>query len=426
MDRVTADQTKELMGLPLRSHLMVLASHTNRRQMVGECVRSLMSGALVVLLLAAPAWAAPMATPAPGVLYPLLPNTALTAPTYDYAAAETCTGCHYISLAEGDLPALDHTSRVFGVWLQPAAAVNASCTAGPTSSTVGGTPYACCTGNGTGTCGDTWQLTGSGWLASRHSQSDYATTENGFCAKCHSPLQAYAPASFSSGAVVNAPPVPQQRFQAVTCGTCHPPYNISAQIGVLNPGSVAGIAIYLWKGYNNPASYQTLSTGVNSDGTSKEDLLCLNCHEQRHDTDNSAMWAMMTTTYNHLIPGGGPVRCIDCHMSEYRYIIGSSGLTEVFHDWNVGADLPYSCGAVGSVSLCHVSSHSTFTVADAQNLIPFIKEQHGVGLTGGVGGDWWSLPPFNGVVQAVVPAHGAPTLVEFKTLEREISKIDAM
>jgi hypothetical protein len=78
------------------------------------------------------------------------------------------------------------------------------------------------------------------------------------------------------------------------------------------------------------------------------------------------------------------------------------------------------------VSLCHVSSHSTFTVADAQNLIPFIKEQHGVGLTGGVGGDWWSLPPFNGVVQAVVPAHGAPTLVEFKTLEREISKIDAM
>ncbi len=400
---------------------------------------SLISVALVVLLAAAPAWAlgdsseAPATSPetaavAPGILYPLLP-TDLTPPTYDYAAAETCTGCHYISLAEGDTLALDHTSRAFGVWLQPAAAVNASCTAGPTSSTVGGTPYACCTGNGTGTCGDTWRLTGSGWLASRHSQSDYVSTENGFCAKCHAPLQAYAPASFSSGAVVNAPPVPQQRFQAVTCATCHPPYNISAQIDALNPGSVPGIAIYLWKGFNNPASYQTLSTGVNADGTSQTDLLCLNCHEVRHDTDNSAMWAMMTTTYvSGTGPGGagGPVRCIDCHMSEYRYVTGSSGLTERFHDWNVGADLPYSCGAVGSVSGCHNSIYSTFTVADAQNLIPFIKEQHGVGLTGGGGGDWWTLPPFNGVVQAAVSAHGAPTLVEFKILEREISKIDAM
>ncbi len=396
---------------------------------------SLMSGALVVLLLAAPAWAlegswgAPATSPegvptvAPGILYPLLP-TELTPPTYDYAAAETCAGCHYISEAEGFLPALDHTSRVLGVWLQNAAAVNASCTTGPGGSVLFGEPYACCTGKGTGTCGDMWQLTGSGWFASRHAQSDYASTENGFCAKCHSPLQASASASFNNGAVVNAGPVPQQRFQAVTCATCHPPDNITAQIGALNPSAIDGgaIAIYLWKGYNNPASYQTLSSGTNADGTSKEDLLCLNCHEQRHNTDNAAMWAMMTTTHNHLIPGGGPVRCRDCHMSEYQSIGGGSTglpvLEEVFHDWNVGADLPYSCGAVGSVSNCHNSSYSTFTVTDAQNLIPYIKEQHT---------DWWTLPPFNGEVQAaMVPAHGAPTLVEYKVLEREISKIDAM
>jgi len=399
-------------------------------------MRSLMSGALVVLLLAAPGWAlgesseVPPPSPetvgvAPGVLYPLLP-TQLTPPTYDYAAAETCAGCHYLSLAEGSLPALDHTSRVLGVWLESAAAVNASCTSANNPPTSLGVPYACCTGVGTGTCGDMWQLTGSGWFASRHSQSDYASTENGFCAKCHSPLQASASAGFNNGAVVDAGPIPQQRFQAVTCGACHPPYNISSQIGPMNPGAVAGIAIYLWKGYNNPASYQAVSAGVNSDGTSKTDLLCLNCHEQRHDTDNAAMWAMMTTTHNHLIPGGGPVRCIDCHMSEYQYIIGSSGLTEVFHDWNVGADLPYSCGAIGSVSNCHNSSYSKFTVTDAQNLIPYIKEQHGVVLTGGVGGDWWDLPPFNGEVQVAMSAHGAPTLVDFKILEREISKIDAM
>ena len=298
------------------------------KQMGGR-MRSLILVALVVLLVAAPAWAlgdgseAPATSPetaavAPGITYPLLPNTALTAPTYDYAAPETCAGCHYIP--EGNLPGLDHTSRVLGVWLQPQAAVNASCTAGPTSATVGGTPYACCTGKGTGTCGDTWQLTGSGWFASRHSQSDYASTENGFCAKCHSPLQASASASFNNGAV-NAGPVPQQRFQAVTCVTCHPPDNITAQIGALNPAALYGgaVAIYLWKGYNNPASYQTLSAGKAPDGTPAEDLLCLNCHEQRHNTDNSAFAGM----YTH-------VRCIDCHMAPYQTIGGgSTGLPQI-------------------------------------------------------------------------------------------------
>ena len=392
-------------------------------------MRSLMSGAIVVLLLAAPAWALgdsseaqatspAIAAVAPGILYPMLP-TELTPPTYDYSAPETCAGCHYISAAEfGPAGTLDHTSRVLGVWLQNAAAVNASCTAS-------GVPYTCCTGAKAGTCGDMWQLTGSGWFGSRHSQSDYSSTENGFCAKCHAPLQASASASFNTtGAAINAGPVPQQRFQAVTCASCHPPDNITAEIGALNPGAIDGgaIAIYLWQGYNNPASYQTLSTGVNDDGTAKEDLLCLNCHEQRHNfTPGTPMYAMMTTTHNHLIPGGGPVRCMDCHMSTYQSIGGGGTglpvLQERFHDWNVGADLPYSCGAIGSVSNCHNGSHSKFTVTDAQNLIPYIKEQHT---------DWWTLPPFNGEVQAAVSAHGAPTLVEFRILEREISKIDAM
>ena len=362
---------------------------------MGGRMRSLISAALVVLVLGAPAWArgqspvkgseaaATSAAVAPGILYPPLP-TNMSLPTYDYAAPETCASCHAVL-------GLDHTSRVLGVIWNDAT--------------------------------QTWQLTGSGWIASEHAQSDHGSTENEFCAKCHSPLQASASAGFSNGAIADAGPIPQQRFQAVTCATCHPPDNITAQIGALNPDAIDGgaIAIYLWKGYNNPASYQTLNPGVNADGTSEEDLLCLNCHEVRHNTDNSAMWAMMTTTHNHLIPGGGPVRCMDCHMSEYQSIGGGSTglpvLEEVFHDWNVGADLPYSCGAIGSVSNCHNSKYTKFNVTDAQNLIPYIKEQHI---------DWWSLPPFNGVAQAAMPAHGAPTLVEYKILEQEISKIDAM
>ena len=237
-----------------------------------------------------------------------------------------------------------------------------------------------------------WQLTGGGWFDSRHAQSDYSTTENGFCAKCHSPLQASASASFSGGSTINAAPVPQKRFEAVTCAACHPPDNIVKQIGAMNPGAFDGgmVAIYLWKGRNNPASYQTLSTGKNADGTSQEDLLCLNCHEQRHDTDNPAFQTMFYTV---------GVKCESCHMGHPQSIGGGStglpSLSERFHNWNVGANLPYSCS-------CHSSE---FTLAVMQNLIPYIKEQHGVSgpppLT-----DWWTLPPFNGEVQVAMAAHG--------------------
>jgi len=330
-------------------------------------------GARAVQSSAAPASSRDGSAVAPGILYPPLP-TNMSLPTYDYADPETRAGSHFID-------GTDRRSRALGVIWDDVT--------------------------------QTWQLTGSGWLSSMHSQSDHGSTENAFCAKCHSPLQASAAAGFDNGAVVNAGPVPQQRFEAVTCATCHTPDNIAAQIVALNPNALygAGTAIYLWKGVNNPASYQILDPGVNSDGTSKEDLLCLHCHEQRHNTDDSAFEAMYTTTHG---PGGGPVRCIDCHMAPYQTVAGD---TEMFHNWNVGADLPSSCGAVGSVSGCHNNKFTMFTVTDAQNIIPFIKEQHS---------DWWSLPPFNGVPQVAMTAHGAPTLAEYKILEREISKIDAM
>ncbi len=297
----------------------------------------------------------------PGILYPPLP-TNMSLPTYDYTAPETCAGCHF-------LLGLDHTSRTLGViW-------NAQT--------------------------QTWQLTGSGWLASPHSQSDHGSTENGFCAKCHSPMQAAATATFNSGQVTNAASIPQQRFEAVTCATCHPPDNIAAVLGALNPNALDGgaIAIYLWKGYNNPASYQTLNPG-------QDDLLCLNCHERRHNTSDTAFAAMYSAG----------VRCVDCHMAQYQYIGGGSTglpqLAEVFHDLNVGADLPYSCGAQGSISGCH----STFTVTDAQNIIPFIRQQHI---------EWWSLPPFNGQPQVALSAHSMMTVAEYRMLWKEISQTDS-
>jgi hypothetical protein len=319
----------------------------------------------------------------PGILYPPLP-TNMSLPTYDYAAPETCAGCHF-------LLGLDHTSRALGViWNDQT---------------------------------QTWQLTGSGWLASAHSQTEHGSTENTFCAKCHSPLQASAAASFNNGLVSNASDVPQTRIQAVTCGTCHPPDNVTAVLGALYPNAVDGgaVAIYLWKGLNNPASYQTLEEGLNADGTSKEDLLCLNCHEQRHNTDDSAFEEMYTGGRSAGF-SGYTVRCIDCHMAPYQTIGGGDTglplLSEVFHDWNVGADLPYSCGVEGSGrgATCHFNGYTQFTVTDAQNIIPFIRSQHR---------EWWSLSPFNNQPQVAVSAHSAMTAADYKVLWQEIAQADS-
>ena len=301
----------------------------------------------------------------PGILYPPLP-TNMSLPTYDYSETETCAGCHFIL-------GLDHTSRALGViW-------NAQT--------------------------QSWALTGSGWLASAHSQTEHGSTENAFCAKCHSPLQAAAMAGFDNGAVTNASAIPQPRVQAVTCGTCHPPDNITAVLGALDPNAIDGgaISIYLWKGLNNPASYQTLNPG-------QDDLLCLNCHEQRHDTSDSAFAAMYAAG----------VRCVDCHMAAYQYVGGGDSglpqLAERFHDWKVAANLPYSCGAQGSLP-GQFSCHSSFTVTDAQNIIPFIRQQHS---------QWWSLPPFNNQPQvAAVSAHSLMTVAQYAMLWREISKADS-
>jgi len=299
----------------------------------------------------------------PGILDPPLP-TNMSLPTYDYAVAESCAGCHF-------LLGLDHTSRVLGVlWNEQT---------------------------------QTWNLTGSGWLASAHSQTDHGSTENTFCAKCHSPLQGAATASFNNGIPANANPVPQARFQAVTCTSCHPPNNVAAQLAALNPNAIdgGGIAIYLWKGFNNPASYQTVSPG-------QEDQLCLHCHEQRHNTDDTAFAAMYAAG----------VRCEDCHMAPYQYLGGGTTglpqLAERFHDWKVGTNLPYSCGAQGSLS--GFGCHSSFSVTDAQNIIPFIRQQHM---------KWWSLPPFNNQPQVALSAHGTMTVAEYRVFWRELAETNS-
>jgi len=289
----------------------------------------------------------------PGVLYPPLP-TNMSLPTYDYSDGETRAATQFTTGSA-------NRARAFGViWNSQS---------------------------------QTWELTGSGWLSSRHSQTEHGSTENGFCTKCHSPDQASAIARFDNGAVTNANAVPQARIQGATCQGCHPPDDVATILAARFPQANQEVAIYLWKGAYNPASYQTFNVG-------QEDMLCLHCHEQRHNTDDTA--------FSRMYAAG--VRCIDCHMAEYT----STGSTskERFHDWKVGTNLPYSCGAQGSVSGCH----SEFTVTAAQNIIPFIRQQHM---------KWWSLPPFNNQPQVAISAHSAMTVAEYRLFWRELAETDS-
>jgi Cytochrome c554 and c-prime len=310
-----------------------------------------------------------------GRLWAANPSPAfLNPPTYDYSGANSCTSCHFI---EG----LDHTSRALGVLF-----------IGPTAT-------------------GTFVRTGHGWYDAKHSQTDFGSTENAFCTKCHSPLQADPNAGFdgTTGNYINYepmgtgqppyPPLPS-KFAAVTCGSCHPSNTLAAQILAANPNALAGgeVGIYIWG--QNPASINAwipLFPGG-------EDRLCLDCHEQRHNTDNPAFAAMYAAG----------VQCVDCHMAPYRYIEDDSGVPERFHDWKVGENLPYSCGVQGSLS--EFTCHSEFTVQSTLALIPYMKAQHS---------DWWGLPPFSSgttadAAMSTTSTNNLRTAADYLTLWRQI------
>jgi hypothetical protein len=279
-----------------------------------------------VLGLAARGWAG---DPTPAYLNP---------PTYNYSDPDSCPACHFVDN-------LDHTSRAAGVLFDSTQ--------------------------------NRFVRTGHGWFDSKHGQSDFGSTENTFCTKCHSPGQADPNTSFNNGYPVNASPVPRTSFQAVSCSTaCHPSGSVAKQILAANPTAIYNGRVDIYKWGQDPtlvSSWIPILQG-------QEDLLCLSCHEQRHNTDNPAFAAMYSAG----------VKCVNCHMAAYKWIEQPGGLAENFHDWKVGQNLPYSCGAQGSGGF-NSGCHSEFTADSARALIPFMKEQH-------IG--WWNLPPFNGASSA--------------------------
>lgn len=257
------------------------------------------------------------ANPTPGPLNP---------PNYNYTEANSCTACHF-SLGVGG----NHMLEAVGVTFNSTA--------------------------------NAFSLTGNGWFAARHSTSNYGSTQNTFCAKCHSPIEAAPQATFNDGIFENTSLIPDGQVEGVTCASCHLSHNAAA---------VAGTRIGIYKygmDKNTLAAYQPLTEG-------NFDLLCLNCHVQRHNEDNAAFARMYSAG----------VECVDCHMAPYGYNLNSDGtqgtLVKHFHDFKVADNLPYSCGVQGSLS--GFQCHPEFSTNSTLQLIPYLKQQHSA---------WWPLNP---------------------------------
>jgi hypothetical protein len=188
-------------------------------------------------------------------------------------------------------------------------------------------------------------FTGGGWRASVHAQSNFKSTQNTYCAKCHSPLQADPAAQFAVGANKL---IPDGVVEGVTCASCHPSHTAAVVLG-------RRLGIYKWgMDKTKPEAYEVVKDG-------QEDLLCLNCHANRHNEGNAAFDLMYVAG----------VRCIDCHMAINGDIVGTD-LPKRAHDFKVAKNLPFSCGVEGSVTHCHPG----FSVEATQAFIPYLKEQH--------------------------------------------------
>jgi len=320
-----------------------------------------------------------------------IPPSNFNRPSYDYTDADSCPSCHFID-------GYDHTARAAGLQWNDST--------------------------------QQWQRTGHGWWDSAHAQSQfgwsqptsqfgwtqpsntYGENDNTFCTYCHSPLQASGTAQFANGTVVN--PITVPIFQAVTCSSCHTSETVAAAILKQYPTALSGgetATLIRGQDPTNPASWTPLLPG-------QENQFCLTCHEQDpHDAQANSIFQVM---YN------AGVTCIDCHMAPYQIFTGTASkpaapLPERFHDWKVAENLPYSCGAQGSLS--QFTCHSEFTAQSANAFIPVLTQQHS---------NWWSLPPFTAsststtaqtAAAAPVSAHELSTPSDYLNLWRQIQAV---
>lgn len=148
---------------------------------------------------------------------------------------------------------------------------------------------------------------------SSHAMSFGSPQANTYCAKCHSPFQADPDASYG-----NKEPVPQDEWEAVTCGSCHPPHDLRVEWGT--PIGNYDIAAADWSPLYDANE------------------LCVSCHTGSRHTGPDEFKG-----YGDVMFHKKDVGCIDCHMAKVPTDYDPEERRHT-HTFDVGANLPYSCG----------------------------------------------------------------------------------
>lgn len=194
----------------------------------------------------------------------------------------------------------------------------------------------------------TGATTGKGWLDSKHAVSVTAPTNNNtYCAWCHQPTLETASSDNNKVGVVKA-----GMWHGMSCQGCHTTHTIAAQFGTrytnLHPGS----------DLEEAESY----IPRHSEDAKAANNQCLFCHGSFHGFSSKVKTALYESD---------AIRCIDCHMPGYR--VGSTGMTERYHNMKVVDNLPLSCnGRFGAL----ISCHSRVTKKWSRFVVPKILGPH--------------------------------------------------
>jgi len=160
-------------------------------------------------------------------------------------------------------------------------------------------------------------------VETEHAYSYRSYIGNTYCAKCHSPFQAVPGVTYDT-----KEPVPLEEWEAVTCGSCHPPHDLRVEWGT--PIGNYDIEEEEW-------------TPVY-----EEDALCDYCHgNAHHDLEFQGFGKSMSEHKD--------VTCTDCHMPKVPNPLEEGRMTRT-HNWKVYENTAYSCGTVGGG--CH-ENHKT-------------------------------------------------------------------
>lgn len=166
------------------------------------------------------------------------------------------------------------------------------------------------------------EVTGVGWISSKHATSMDGASANRYCAWCHAPsLRKVTDDETKAKKVRNRKP-------GMSCIGCHTTHTIAQQFGTRYtnylPGSDAEVSgNYIARHIENGKS------------ANKQ---CLFCHGGYHGFAVSLHESMVKS---------GSLRCVDCHMAVYNQL--NSGLEERYHNMKVFENGPDSC-----MGECHV------------------------------------------------------------------------